>query len=259
MSWLLTNFIAAFLLPPLSLLLPFALGLWLWHRRPRLARALLGATFALLWLLSTPIVSNALLQSLEGEPHTLDLARQPADAIVVLGGDTYFHAPEYGGQDTVGSATLERLRYAARLQRMTGKPILTTGGKPSGNAISEAAQMREVLEGEFGVPVRWIEDGSDNTSDNAFLSFRMLQREGMVRIYLITHAWHMPRAAGVFRRVGFEVVEAPTAFTTRYRTDALAFLPRAGALHDSNIYFHEIIGLLWYHVKLAFSNTSSKG
>jgi len=71
----------------------------------------------------------------------------------------------------------------------------------------------------------------------------------------VTHAWHMPRSAEVFRRAGFEVVEAPTAFTTRYRIDLLAFLPRAESLQDSKFFVHEVIGLLWYRVKLTLLNT----
>jgi uncharacterized SAM-binding protein YcdF (DUF218 family) len=60
----------------------------------------------------------------------------------------------------------------------------------------------------------------------------------------------MPRSAGIFRRAGFEVVEAPTAYTTRYHTDLLAFLPRAESLRDSKIFIHEIIGILWYRLNL---------
>ena len=65
----------------------------------------------------------------------------------------------------------------------------------------------------------------------------------------------MPRAASVFRRAGFEVVEAPTAYTTRYRTDLLTFLPQSLALEDSRIFLHEIIGMFWYRLKLAGSNS----
>jgi uncharacterized SAM-binding protein YcdF (DUF218 family) len=64
----------------------------------------------------------------------------------------------------------------------------------------------------------------------------------------------MPRAADIFRRAGFEVVEAPTAFTTRYRTDLLTFLPRASAMYESKIFVHEVIGLAWYRLKLAVTN-----
>ena len=249
MSWFVTNFIAAFLLPPLSLLLAFALGILLFHRRRRFAKLLLLIVFGLLWIVSTPYFAEGALRSLESRATVLDSQRQQADAVVILGGGTYFHAPEYAGQDTVGEQTLMRLRYGAKLQRETGKPILVTGGKPLGNHLSEAQQMRAVLEQDFRVPVRWTEEASDNTFENAHHSFRMLQAQGVRRIYLVTHAWHMPRAADVFRRAGFEVVEAPTAFTTRYQTDVLALLPRAEALRDSKIFMHEVIGLVWYRLK----------
>jgi uncharacterized SAM-binding protein YcdF (DUF218 family) len=255
MSWFITNFIASFLLPPFSLLLLFALGIILLYRHHKLANRLILATFGLLWIASTPYFAEGALHILEAQTAPVDISLQDADAIVILGGGTYFHAPEYAGQDIVGEGSLIRLRYGAKLQRETGKPILVTGGKPLGNSISEAQQMRSALEQDFLVPVRWTEDRSDNTFENARNSFRILQQEGIRKIYLVTHAWHMPRSAEVFRRAGFEVIEAPTAFTTRYRTDLLTFLPQASALYDSKIFVHEVIGLLWYRLKLAISDS----
>lgn len=255
MSWFITNLIAAFLLPPLSLLLVLALGIILLYRHHKLAKKLILAAFCLLWIASTPYFAEGALHLLEAQTTPLDISRQDADAIVILGGGTYFHAPEYAGQDTIGDGTLIRLRYGAKLQRATGKPILVTGGKPLGNSISEAQQMRIALEQDFRVPVRWTEDDSDNTFENAHNSFGILQQAGIHKIYLVTHAWHMPRSAGIFRRAGFEVVEAPTAYTTRYRTDLLSFLPQATSLNDSRIFVHEVIGLLWYRLKLAISDS----
>ena len=248
MSWFFTNLLAAFLLPPLNLLLLAAVGLWLWHKRPLVARLLLTNSFVLLWLLSTPFLAEVLLHGLEGEPYVTDTRKPLADAIVVLGGGTYFRAPEYGG-DTVGKETLERLRFAAKLQRETGKPILTTGGAPLGNNTSEAEQMKTVLEQDFNVPVRWTESASDNTLENARLSRQMLKQAGIDRIYLVTHAWHMPRAVQAFQSAGFQIIPAPTAYTTRYQTDLLAFVPNAYALHNSRIFMHELIGMLWYQLK----------
>ena len=253
MSWFITNSIAVFLLPPLSLLCLLALGIFLFYHRPKPAKVLILTAFGLLWIASTPYFAEGALHLLEAQTTPLDISRlngqpQAADAIVILGGGTYFHAPEYAGQDTIADTTLIRLRYGAKLQRETGKPTLVTGGNPLGNSVSEAQEMRMSLEQDFRVPVRWTEDESGNTFENAQNSFRILQQAGIRRIYLITHAWHMPRAAAVFHRAGFEVVEAPTAFTTRYRTDLLTFLPRAESLLDSKIFIHEVIGLLWYRV-----------
>lgn len=254
MSWFITNFIAAFLLPPLSLLLMLTLGVVLFFRRNRFAKPLMFAAFCLLWLLSTPYFAGGALHLLEELTTPLKEGHQNADAIVILGGGTYFHAPEYGGQDIVSEPALVRLRYGAKLARETGLPILVTGGKPLGNSVAEAQQMRASLEQDFNTPVRWTEDASDNTFENARFTFQILKKAGIKKIYLVTHAWHMPRSAGIFRSAGFEVVEAPTAFYTRHRVDLLTFLPSAEALRDSKIFVHEVIGLLWYRVRLMTSD-----
>jgi uncharacterized SAM-binding protein YcdF (DUF218 family) len=249
MSWFFTNLFSAFLLPPFNLLLVALAGLFLGRSRPRLGRTLLVGSFGLLWLCSIPYVSDGALHLLEAQVKVVDLTSQPADAIVVLGGGSYFYAPEYGGTDTVSAPSLVRLRYAAKLQRETGKPILVTGGKPLGNSTSEAQQMKSVLEKDFNVPVQWAEDASDNTLENARYSYQILHKAGIKRIYLVTHAWHMPRSVRVFQAAGFEVVPAPTAFTTRYQTDLLSFIPNTESLNHSRIFMHELIGLLWYRLK----------
>jgi uncharacterized SAM-binding protein YcdF (DUF218 family) len=211
-----------------------------------LARILITASIALLWLLSTPFVAEMLLHQLEGEPLAID-ARQ-ADAIVVLGGGSYFKAPEYGG-DTVNEASLQRVRYAAKLYRESGALILVSGGKPLGNSLSEAQQMKRVLVDEFHVPVTWTEDSSDNTWEEAINCRTLLQKSNVKRIALVTHAWHMPRSVTAFKAAGFDVIPAPTAYTTRYQTDLLDFIPNANALRDSKIYMHELIGIIWYRLK----------
>jgi len=247
MSWFFTNFASAFLLPPLNLLLLSLAGLLLWRKRPRAARILLSSAFILLWLFSTPFLAEALLHTLEGPPLNLKGESPAADAIIVLGGGTYFNAPEYA-DDTVSTSSLQRSRYAAKLYRDIKKPILLTGGKPLGNSISEAQLMKRVLEQEFNTPVQWIEEESRNTLESARYSYRVLHNSGVKRIYLVTHAWHMPRSVQAFKAAGFEVIPAPTAFTTRYKNDLLAFVPNATALHDSQIYLHEMIGILWYRL-----------
>ena len=61
-------------------------------------------------------------------------------AIVVLGGGLYPRAVEYGA-DTVSRRSLERVRYAARLQKRMGKPISLAGGNPGRADSTEAEQM----------------------------------------------------------------------------------------------------------------------
>jgi len=250
MEWLITNVIAALLMPPGNLLLLAAVGALVALRRPRLGRTLVALSLIGLWILSTPYVAEALVKSLEPAPGD-PLADRSGQAIVVLGGGTYISAPEYGGQDTVSAAALVRLRYAAHLHRALKKPVLVTGGAPLGNSTSEAAQMKQVLEREFGVPVQWSEQGSINTLENARLSHRLLGAAGVHSVYLVTHAWHMPRARLAFERAGFTVIPAPTEYSTRFKVTALDFMPSAGALHGSRVFFHEAIGIGWYHLRIA--------
>ena len=251
MSWFITNLIATFLLPPLILLLPISLFIFFPARR--VARWLGTTSFILLWLASTPFFAEGAMHLIEPKPVDMTEARSTS-AIVILGGGTYFHAPEYSGEDTVNEETLVRLRYGARLAHELHLPVLVTGGRPLGNSVAEAQQMRSILEQDFRVPVRWTENASDNTYENARNSYLILQQEHIKRICLVTHASHMMRAATAFRHAGFEVIEAPTGYTTRYHTDLLTFLPRAKSLRVSSLFVHETVGMLWYRTRSLFSH-----
>ncbi|HET9404219.1 MAG TPA: YdcF family protein [Burkholderiales bacterium] len=245
---MITNAIAALLVPPGSLLVLAAVGaLLVVLRRSRAGRALIALSLIALYALSTPFLADELLGSLEPAPRD-PLADRSGQAIIVLGGGTYFSAPEYG-RDTVRASTLLRLRYAAHLQRTLNKPVMVTGGAPRGNAGSEAEQMQQVLQHDFRVPVQWTERSSNNTLENARLSYRLLDAAGLRRVYLVTHAWHMRRARLAFERAGFAVIPAPTGYTTRHKLTALDFLPDADALYRSNRFFREALGLGWYHLR----------
>lgn len=250
MEWAITNFIAAFLLPPLNLLLLFAAGLLLLRGRPKIGKALLGAGFVLFWLFSTPFVIDKGLQRLEsGFKPIVHPGPNEAQAIVILGGGLYFHAPEYGGKDTVSVETLQRLSYGAQLHRVTGLPLLVTGGAVNRH-LPEGALMQERMQADFRVPVRWSESRAINTFENARFSADILKHEGIEKIYLVTHAWHMPRSVMAFRNAGFKVTPAPMGFTTRYRNDLFAFMPSVDALKKSYILSHELIGLIWYRIRM---------
>ena len=253
MSWIATHLIGACLLPPLNLILLGGLGLLLLRSRPRLGRRLIALSFLLLYVISTPFVSDWALKKFEGSyiPPSGN-----AGAIVVLGGGTYFHAPEYDGKNTVNRWVLERLRYAAHLYRKTGKPVLVTGGHPLGNPDSEASQMKAVLVDDFHIPVAWTENDSNNTEENAAKSFAILKRQNIRAVYLVTQAWHMPRAARLLRHAGFAVIPAPVGFATSYKTGLLSFVPSSGSLTRSEILLHELIGIAWFELKSPISNRS---
>jgi uncharacterized SAM-binding protein YcdF (DUF218 family) len=229
----------ALLLPPIGPLLLIAFGMWLARRR-RIGALLATAGVLGLTALSVPAVANALLRAQETfTPLDIDRLRG-TQAIVVLGGGSNYAAPEYGG-DTVSRATLERLRYAAVLQRRSGLPLLVSGGAPF-NGLPESLSMKEVLEKEFAVKVRWTESASRDTAENASFSAPILKNDGIQRIVLVSHAWHLPRAVAAFERQGLTVIAAPTGFTRDSPSLLENLLPSAFALEKSRTALNEWLG-----------------
>jgi len=248
-TWLLTNVFSALLLPPLNLLILCGAGILVRRRLPRLGRAIALLSLALLALLSTKAGARLLVGPLEAmTPALTSPATAQAQVIVVLGGGRRRHAPEYGGQDVPLATVLARLRYAARLQRQTGLPILVTGGSPEVDADSEADLMARVLRDDFNAPARWIEGGSDNTAQNAQYSAVILRQAGIRHILLVTDAIHMPRSERAFARAGLNVTSAPTSYLAQGALIAADFIPSGGGLNDSYYAMHEWLGLLWYRM-----------
>jgi uncharacterized SAM-binding protein YcdF (DUF218 family) len=241
--------LTALILPPTGLLLLIFFGLWLTgskSRRWRDGGKLLAAFSAFtLLVLSLPLVGNSLTRPLETHPPITAAQLNQVQAIVVLGGGSYHAAPEYGS-DTVSSATLERLRYGARLARETQLPLLVTGGAPFGGR-PEGESMRESLERDFGIRPRWVETASRDTAENATLSAPMLKAAGITRIALLSHGWHLPRAIPLFEREGLTVTPAPTQFSTGSPSWLEGLLP--SDLRKSRQALHEYLGQLFNRIK----------
>jgi len=159
-------FIKQLLLPPGILLLLLALAWWFRRSRPRLAGCCFALGFGGMWLISLPVAVEWGARALETEPP---LARedwstlaQRADAIVVLGSGRERGDPAWGSDQPTGIG-LERQRYAARLAKASGLPVLTTGGLHYGTPPSEAQLMAVSMQDDFGVAVRWKEERSRTT------------------------------------------------------------------------------------------------
>jgi uncharacterized SAM-binding protein YcdF (DUF218 family) len=238
------------LLPTFLILIMVVAGLLIAARLRRFGWALLIASIIALAVLSTPITAHHMMQSLETHApiHPTNLTNltnlTTVQAIVVLGGGINPSQPEFAS-DMTNSGTLMRLRYAAFLNREHDLPILVSGGDPSGGE-PEAWVMKRELETLFEVPVRWVEPKSMNTAENARFSREILQAAGVDTIALVTHAWHMRRAAWAFEQAGFTVVPAPTVFHVESVKGIMNFIPQASYLSMANTAVREWIGMLWY-------------
>jgi uncharacterized SAM-binding protein YcdF (DUF218 family) len=206
---------------------------------PRIGVRLAWIGVLALLALSIPAVAALLIRSLE-LPAPFDRERAAGtQAIVILGGGTRHDAPEYGG-DTLNTLTLERVRYGARVAKETGLPVLVTGGSTYGGT-AEADLMRQALQQEFSVEVRWAEDRSRTTHENAVYSAEILRAAGIRRVILVAHAFDMRRATAEFAAVGIAAVPAATGIPSHGRARAFDFLPGIVGLQGSYYALYEIL------------------
>jgi len=235
-----TKAILPLLLPPTGFLLLAIGALLLAKRWPRVARCTVWFACLSLLLLSLPVVSDALLGALDAAPFDSQTAPQ-AQVVVILGGGLQRNTPEYG--DTLSTHSLARVRYGAKLAKQFALPVLVTGGQVFGGP-AEAKVMAQVLQEEYGVSARWIEDRARHTAENARLSAQMLAPEHIDRVLLVTHDFHMRRALAHCSTTRLQCFPAPVSLVGHARDSWTEHLPNAGALRNSSLAIHEFLGNL---------------
>jgi uncharacterized SAM-binding protein YcdF (DUF218 family) len=245
--------LSALLLPPLAPLLLALIGLLLAVKRKRGGFALVLFALALLWLLSCHGTAVWLSRSVLPQFAPLALSQvsqlktDKVQAIVVLGGGVLPLAPEYG-QAQPRAETAARLRYGLWLARQSGLPVAFTGGlgwaAHASQTESEAVVVKRVAEQDYGITLRWLEGDSRDTAGNARLLAPLLARDGVQRIALVTHAWHMPRSVAAFEKAGLTVIPAPMGFVLPDENQLLEWLPSAHGLLASRQILREWLGIV---------------
>lgn len=247
----------AFLVQPSSLaFLALLLGLWMTRswRCPRLASRLAwgGASFLIIGGLLP--VGNALVLPLEQRFAGLPQP-DPADGyygIILLGGfeDGWVSA---GREQLHVNESAERLTEGLRLaKRLPETKIVFTGGVGGrGLPGREGAEAVSGFLREMGIAGERIvlEGAARNTHENALLTSEMLAPEPSQRWLLVTSAYHMPRAMGLFRKAGFNVTAHPVDYRTRGAEDlARPFSRIPAGLQRLDLAASEWMGLLLYYL-----------
>ena len=240
------------LLPPMLNILLIMLGLLLLARYRRLGIACCATGLLSLLLLSIPQFSNGLLQSTE-VAKALDAKHerlQSADAIVVLGAGHLEFAAEYGDAQPSHDG-VARLSYAAYLHRVTGLPLMLTGGQPAGSEHVHAQVLARYLQRNYGLMPRWIEGRSRTTEENAINAAAVLLPQQLGTVLLVTQSMHMRRSIHLFEAAGFNVIPAPTelSFASSPAAQAWRWIPTTTAPHNSSMVIHEILGYWWYRLR----------
>jgi uncharacterized SAM-binding protein YcdF (DUF218 family) len=244
--------VLGFLAEPINLLVVLGLAgaLLSATRFARAGRRMMTAVFVLLAVLGLSPVGFWLLLPLEQRFPRWDERLGPPDGMVVLG----------GAIDEIVSSAREsfmlsehgpRLAAAVELARRYPKTRIVFSGGSAGlldNQVKEAAVALRVLERVGVAPARvTAEDRSRNTIENAVFSKAAADPKPGERWLLVTSAFHMPRAMGVFRRVDFPVEAYPVDWRTTGPADFIRFNWTMGAgLGRTSLATHEWVGLVIY-------------
>ncbi len=246
----------SFWLMPLPVCLALLLaGLWLTRsvRRARLGRALLLLGTTLLVLSTNKVVSKAMIAPLEqryaaipelrdGEPPPSALA---ACRFVVVLGSGHTDAPGLAATLQLSEAGLSRITEGSRLLHALPSAKLVVSGPPVGANPSHATVLARAAESLGIVRERIVfVDTARDTEDEANAVKKLV---GDAPVALVTSAWHMPRAAGLFRHAGVNILPCPAGFLGNrnrdFRLDDLTW--DSESLFRSNWAWHEYLGLLW--------------
>ena len=221
-------------------------------RRARFGRGLALAAVLILLAAATLPLGMLLIAPLEDRFPLPPPNLPPPEGIIVLGGAIDDLVSAARGE-TVFDEGGERLTEAVVLaKRYPQARVVYTGGTASfvpGATSTEAVQARKLMSQMGIAPERvTIEDKSRNTDENARFTAAIVHPQPSQRWIVVTSAFHMPRAMGLFEKAGFHPIAYPVAFRTqgRWPDDLRLRFDPVRNLRTFEIAIHEWIGLAAY-------------
>lgn len=214
---------------------------------PRTGLAIVIASLLALCAFATPFASDRIMAVLEREVPHAPSAIAPG-AILVFGADMQTLGESDAG-DTLGYLSLERVLMAAHESRQRNLPILVSGGVVTAGHPPIADLMAATLENDLHVDVRWREDKSRNTLENAQFSAAILHDAEISTVVLVAQRWDIPRASWALKQFGIDAIPSGQArLLTPSTAEVTDFIPTVSGLNESFIALHELLGLRYYRL-----------
>jgi len=247
-----------FIFQPSSLAVMFALvGTWGLRRSPKSRIAMTFAVMGFGWILLAGFlpIGNVLIFPLEQRFSSISdeqlKSRNDVAGIIMLGGFEDGWVSAGRGRLMVNEAA-ERLTETVRLARLFDKTkVVFTGGVGELlGGVEASGPVADYLK-DMGIDnTRIMTEGvSRNTFQNAVFTRELVSPKPGETWLLVTSAYHMPRAMGVFRKAGFDVVAFPVDFRTQGPGDMLRpFSSIPDGLKRADVAVKEWIGLVAYWI-----------
>jgi uncharacterized SAM-binding protein YcdF (DUF218 family) len=173
---------------------------------------------------------------------------------IILGGMTWYDARQDKPQFLRSADRLFQVLPLVGNKQV--EKIIITGGSGSINHPEEkesAILKKYLVKCGYQDSTIIIENESRNTRENALFTKQLMDRLQIKDSTLfITSAFHLRRAIGCFNKAGIKnIVVYPTdrySGPRKFELDHL-FIPNPGALEESTLLLHEIMGWFIYRVK----------
>lgn len=210
----------------------------------------------LLTLVAVPMLALAILpleqlylQPLEQRFQRPAVMPERVDGIIALGGALSVYRSwleQYPEMNESGDRIAALMSLA---QRYPEAKVVFSGGSPFPGfpEARESLYAKKLME-DMGMPPGRVipETQSRNTYENALFSKELVQPQPDETWILITSGIHMPRAVGVFRAVGWQVIPYPVdLYDWRREWLDLTFNPLYG-LDTLQLSLKEWVGLVYY-------------
>ena len=254
MFFILSKTLGVLLLPTNFLIVLALVGVLLSLTRfTRAGRRLMIAAVLLLAVAAFSPVGNLLLLPLESRFPPADAAQgAPPDGIVVLGGPIDADLSAAHGMPVITSSPDRIVAAAVLARKYPNARIVFSGGSSSliSNEQREADYAAALFESLGIDKTRLIVDrDSRNTYENAVFGKKIAAPKPGERWLLVTSAFHMPRAVGLFRKVGFPVEPYPVDWRVGRGADVFAFTQFSlDGLLRTDVGVREWLGLVAYRL-----------
>jgi len=239
-------------LQPGNLIFFFTLAgvILIWRGRRTAGLSILIPAMIVYLLIMFGPLTNWLMVPLENRfaGYTNDVSDGPYSGIIVLGGAERMAISTDHQQVSLDGAA-ERLIMAAMLARkFPALPIIYSGGARFGKMMTEVQIARKFFRGA-GIDLSRIRfDGkSYNTYTNAVESKKLIRKNETGKWFLVTSAFHMPRAVGVFRTAGINIQPYPVDYRSG-RAITIGTPNMGHNLYQLDYAVHEWVGLVAYYI-----------
>lgn len=205
------------------------------------------ATLCLLILISSPGFANRWLASLEDAyPLRHCVVEDNSRPVVVLGGGMDGGYGDFPSDQRLSNTSKNRALAAAELVKPHGLLFIAGGKARNRRTDAEADAMHVLVEPRLAEGVTVVtEVDSESTHQNALNLHSIFEQMHLPKdIVLVTSAWHMRRAVGVFRQRGFDVCTYGVDPQQHIGVPLTTLWPQTTALQKTKIALHEWVG--WY-------------